>query len=356
MARAAAQLRPQMLALLGERAAPAARSVEPCGRADAACAALVAASGLAATPPTSSTLTRATRRVLDFLRRQAPQFAAAMGEEPLTVLAADGSLPLHPLPAALALGLGGVRRVSVQLLSGPDADPDAGPDAGPAGAAAYDAWACAIGVDVTVSARSPRDAGAQPAAVRVAASGEQAALSSQGTARGDGAPALAQILLAGAADDAWWEATRAAAMDAIVLGVRAVGPAAPSQLAPELTHAFVSSREHALGFHLMEDALSVLHGVERAHCASVATALLRAGCEVGAQSVREAMGAATSPWAITNAVMEVAASWPVGYRLAERCIGLGEFLGVLEDDRLGRGTPAEEEEGIMATCVALGAQ
>ena len=64
-------------------------------------------------------------------------------------------------------------------------------------------------------------------------------------------------------------------------------------------------------------------------------ALLQAGCDVSAPAVQSLMwatGASNVPWArVFDLVYEIAAGWPLGYRLADRCAALAEFLGSGDD-------------------------
>ena len=100
-------------------------------------------------------------------------------------------------------------------------------------------------------------------------------------------------------------------------------------------HTFVSSRPHALGMGLGDDTFSALEAVVCSACELSAVALLQAGCDVSAPAVQSLMwatGASSVPWArVFDLVYEIAAGWPLGYRLADRCAALAEFLGSGDD-------------------------
>ena len=346
-AAAAAQLLPRMLAaVLSAPDAPVPHMPSAC-TADDACKQLAAASGLSEAALAPGSLAERRWRALQFLRQQAPQLAATVGGQPLVLLAAAAASDegenaldvalLEPLHAALALAIGGVKKLAVRWV----------PDAASSPRQAWEVWACAAGFEL-----SWLDEARLSAAVAVDGLGGQ----SGAGAAGGGAPLggavppteRAHLVLSGSSL-AWWDAVRGyAAEDAMVLGVHLAGAAASSTAnEPPAVHSFVSTRAHALGFHLGGDASGLLGGVPCDSCASAATSLLRADCDMSAAAVQSALKQDAAAWSVFELVLEVAAGWPVGYRLADRCAGLAEHLGVEE-------TSSAEVGGVRAMCQAHG--
>ena len=217
-------------------------------------------------------------------------------------------------------------------------------------AAAATVWECALGIELSVvirpsasaaTAEAPRftrvamnDRGSQVKATDAAPLG---IISEASSSMARLVPSMARLVLAGTRAAHWWEAVAAyAADDAIVIGARIIdtdggargglGDARVGAL-----HTFVSSRPHALSMGLGDDTLSALEVVVCSACELSAVALLQAGCDMSAPAVQSLMwatGASNVPWArVFDLVYEIAAGWPFGYRLADRCAALAEFLG-----------------------------
>ena len=84
-----------------------------------------------------------------------------------------------------------------------------------------------------------------------------------------------------------------------------------------------------------------------AACAQAVTKLIGGRCELravdGANATEMAQAREVLRW-----LQEAASGWPVGYRLSDRCEGLGEWLG-LEDEANG-------QQSAMAVCHAHGCE
>jgi len=147
--------------------------------------------------------------------------------------------------------------------------------------------------------------------------------------------------------DSGWQAVDAHAGDAtLVVGLqwRADGGGGGG------AHAFISSRAHALAWHLAADAPDALEGVACSTCDAAAHALLNASCDLrtyfelvdaqpdgdGGPSAADAGAAAR----VVHAVMETVAGTTAG-RVADRCDDVAELLGV---------------EGVRALCRAHGCE
>ena len=276
-------------------------------------------------------------RMLRAVRRLAPRLAAAVAQGGAAGrVVVSVALPPPPLPSAndpaypawlephalalhvaLAMGLGGVRAVTIRLVPGLPAEWPPLPVHD-----AYAAAACAIGVDLSVS------------------SAEAAAL-----------PPPHVLLFTGEAGMADWQVASTHAVDTtLVLGLRWIGPGEGSYAGG--AHAYVSSHAHALAWHLASDAVDMLGGVPCATCDDAAHALLASSCDLRTYyerlevSVGESTAGAVGR--VVNAVMEAAAG-ATGGRLADRCDDMAELLGVTGEARDGG-----VADGVRALCRAHG--
>lgn len=397
VAASASALLPRMLA------AALGRPLPPPSCDDKSCLALAATAGVpldAGDAGAAAALAPSVARTLRMLREQAPHLARAAGAAPLVLLASvsapgasgagavghtgtaeaaeaargaassDGldASTVPPLLATLSLALGGVRSVQLQLLR-------AAGDAAAADelAAAATVWECALGIELSVFIRSSASAATAeaPRLTRVAMNDRGAQVTAT-DATPMGIISEARLVLAGTRAAPWWEAVAAyGADDAIVIGARIIdtdggargglGDARVGAL-----HTFVSSRPHALGMGLGDDTFSALEAVVCSACELSAVALLQAGCDVSAPAVQSLMwatGASSVPWArVFDLVYEIAAGWPLGYRLADRCAALAEFLGSGDDlgeaaadaVRATGASGASLQDGVSLMCRAHG--
>ena len=107
----------------------------------------------------------------------------------------------------------------------------------------------------------------------------------------------------------------------LVLGMRSLEGGGGSAAA--VHHPFVSSREHALEWHLSGDVYSeALSDVSCNECVATASALLKASCDL-----RPVYTLSIEASKVVQVVMEAASGWPVGYRLADKCDDLNELYG-----------------------------
>ena len=141
----------------------------------------------------------------------------------------------------------------------------------------------------------------------------------------------------------WWEAvSRFAAAGAIILGMHSVP--STSSLTQLVVTGFVSQRDHALAVHLADDSSTTLEQANCDMCEKLMPKLFESGCDV---SILTSQGMVDSEqaWAVFNTVYAAAAGWPFGYRLADRCIEVADFLGV-------NGPPESAVDSITAFCAA----
>ena len=362
-------------------------------------------------------------RALAVLRAAAPRLAAVAGGEAAVVVAAAGGAlraeggALPPLHAALALAIGGVRRMLLKLVE-PASTDGAAPPALPtttaattaataatastdADAAAWRAWACAIGVDLRVvhmseSAPSALTTHATKVTVRAADGATAAGGTADATADAttdDPTAAAAHVVLvhsaasggtlaatagSGAAplaplappqlQSAWDLAAAHAAEGALVVGTRELRscalaasesraggrakPCEPQAASARGVHAFVTSRELALAHHLAGDRAEALSAVDCSTCEAIATAFLRSKCDMttaqgGAGGAGGGGAASTLP--VVSVLLDLATSWPMGYRLSEQCEGLSELYAVYAVEQ-----EMKDPSAVAALCVAYG--
>jgi hypothetical protein len=144
----------------------------------------------------------------------------------------------------------------------------------------------------------------------------------------------------------------------VVVGMlRGVNTEGIEPSSPTLHYAFMSGRGHALSLILSDEGPSALSDVACDACVSDVASLLRTRCDLrtigaaglggagpagGGAGVRE-----SSPSrAVLSWVLEaLAPAWPSGYRLADRCDGLAELTGLLDEP---------EGSGALAMCAAYG--
>jgi len=136
--------------------------------------------------------------------------------------------------------------------------------------------------------------------------------------------------------------------DALVVSTKPLrrGPTYPP------LYAAISSLSHALSFAWSDDASAFLTAVPCNTCASIATRLLSEACDIGGSAVADAVAAFPSGWRVAEVVMEVASGWPVGYRLAERCEGLADLLGLQVEGLTGEVDGVLD--GALRMCLAHG--
>tara|TARA_B110001452_G_scaffold128923_1_gene107152 strand:- start:111 stop:1568 length:1458 start_codon:yes stop_codon:yes gene_type:complete len=157
--------------------------------------------------------------------------------------------------------------------------------------------------------------------------------------------------------DFWHGLVDAAVTDGgLVLGVASTAPAASTGAAsakakvvlvaaatppPSPPYAFLSGRAEALQLHLRAPQQRALSGHGCAACEAEAAAFFGRDCAMSPDAVVSPWLAASSSasaaasgfggggaLALSSLFLELAAAWPLGYRLEERCHALAAFLGV----------------------------
>ena len=201
--------------------------------------------------------------------------------------------------AVIALALGGVRALQVRVATTAAMDEGDEVSATLVSRALNEAWSlvsCAVGVSVDVV----------PATVDSTSASNILILGADG----------------GSEPSAGWPMVEAYASEStLVLGMRSLEGGGGSAAA--VHHPFVSSREHALEWHLSGDVYSeALSDVSCNECVATASALLKASCDL-----RPVYTLSIEASKVVQVVMEAASGWPVGYRLADKCDDLSELYG-----------------------------
>ena len=203
--------------------------------------------------------------------------------------------PLSPLLALLALGAGGVTRIHLRLVrravavEGGEAD------------ARLMAWSCALGVDLAIK--------------RFNFDGSGSDLAALGSLPPEAADAPHLLLLAGGGEAEAWSLTSAILpLGGIVLGLLPL----PTQ--PELISTFVATPADAMALHLAGGEQGA-EGLECRRCEALAVAVLRNRCLLYGLALEE------GAWQVLTLLHELAAAWPIGYRVEERCESIADALG-----------------------------
>ena len=303
------------------------------------------------------------RRVLRRLAPSVSEEAVAATGAPLEILVVGTYA--HPMAMEVATILvlsGGVRRLAVRVTGsgrGEGAPLAVGPEA-----AAWSAWACTLGVEVTVASAGIPAASIPASIPRGRGLGEASRAGSPATEASPSTtipataiPTAAQIVVVDSAGgvpaapsvgtDAWvdpeaardtpgielsWLAVEAGARhEALVIGL------ARTWNATEPPYTFLSTRTEALSFYLTDSAATALAEVPCSTCEGAARSFLATGCEMGVTTSAPPASAPPAsagdpPWlpsaAVLEWIVEAAVGWPLGYRLADRCDSLAEWMGV----------------------------
>ncbi|KAL1527170.1 hypothetical protein AB1Y20_015850 [Prymnesium parvum] len=245
------------------------------------CSALASAVGL------DATLSESHPRLMRLVLQLASSSISSGGGDAMevTMFAPHESVPsLSPFHALVALRAAGVRRASLRLLhTAAGGAPPPPPLA---------AWACALGLELHLSSLAVPALRLDPAPPPH--------------------PPHLLLLSAATAAEAWDVLAPTAPRGGAVLG----------QLpARGLTYTFVATPADAMALHLSAGARP-LGGVTCARCEALVRAALANRCRLFGAAVEE------GTWQVLTVLHELAAAWPIGYRVEERCESIGDALGL----------------------------